>query len=157
MILLDIPGYKSITIKNVVFDYNGTIAEDGRLIIGIKEKIEELVGKGVNVFILTADTYGTVAEQCKLLSAKVEFFDKENASENKREIVKKLGYDHTVTIGNGRNDIEMFQQSIISIAVIGLEGCFAKTLMTADIVVNSPIDAINLLVKPNRMKATMRN
>lgn len=157
MILLDIPGYKNIVIKNVVFDYNGTIAEDGIIIAEIKDKIRELVNRGIEVLVLTADTYGTVVEQCKELPVKVDFFDKENASENKREIVKKLGYDSTVSIGNGRNDIEMFQQSIISIAVIGREGCFSKALLEADVVVHNPIDAIDLLLKPNRMKATLRN
>lgn len=157
MILLDIPGYNNISIKTVVFDYNGTIAEDGIVIDEIKDKIRELVNMGIEVFVLTADTYGTVVEQCKELPVKIDYFDKENASENKREIVKRFGYDSTVTIGNGRNDIEMFQQSVISIAVVGREGCFSKALLEADIVVTNVIDAVNLLIKPNRMKATMRN
>jgi len=157
MILLEIPGRENIEIKNVVFDYNGTIAEDGIIVEAVKDKIMELLSCGISVFVLTADTYGTVDKQCEGLAINVESFDKANASKNKREIVKKIGYDHTVTIGNGRNDMEMFQQSVISIAVIGREGCFSKALFEADIVVNNPIDAINLLLKQNRMKATLRN
>lgn len=156
MIMVDIPGYKSIEIKNVVFDFNGTIAKDGILIDEIIEKIKELKDKNINVFVLTADTYCTVAQQVKELPVKVEIFNKENASEDKKKIVEKLGHDVTVTIGNGRNDIEMFKNSIISIAVIGKEGCFSKALFEADIVVNNAIDAIDLLLKHNRIKATLR-
>ena len=52
--------------------------------------------------------------------------------------------------------MEMFKNSIISIAVIGKEGCFSKALIEVDIVVNNVIDAIDLLLKNNRIKATLR-
>jgi soluble P-type ATPase len=156
MILLNIPGYKSIEVKNVVFDFNGTIAEDGILIEGIKERIKELSNRNVNIVILTADPFGTEREQCMGLPVKIETFYKENVSEEKKKIVEKLGYGATVSIGNGRNDLEMFKSSIISIAAIGKEGCFAKALFGADIVVSNIMDAIELLLNNNRIRATMR-
>lgn len=156
MINVKIPGYKDIEIKNVVFDYNGTIAEDGVIPNEVREKIKELSKKEVNIFVVTADTYGTVAKECIGLPVKVEIFDKENASEDKKNIVKNLGEENTVTIGNGRNDAEMFKSSVVSIAIIGREGCFSKVLLEADIVVNDIVDAIDLLIKRDRMKATLR-
>lgn len=50
----------------------------------------------------------------------------------------------------------MFNSSALSVAVIGREGCFAKTLIEADIVVNNPLDAIELMLTKNRIKATLR-
>lgn len=156
MINVNVPGYKEIEIKNVVFDYNGTIAEDGTISNEVREKIKELSKTEVNIFIVTADTYGTVAKECIGLPIKVEIFDKENATEDKKNIVKNLGEKNTVTIGNGRNDVEMFKNSVVSIAVIGREGCFSKAILEADIVVSSIVDAIDLLIKKDRMKATLR-
>ncbi len=156
MIMVDVPGYKSIKVKNVVFDFNGTIAEDGIMIEEIRGKIKELSNKDVNIFILTADTYGTVVKQSKDLPVTVEVFNKENSSEDKKRIVEKLGCDITAAIGNGRNDIEMFKKSTLSIAIIGKEGCFSKAIFEADIIVNNPVDAIDLLLKHNRIKATLR-
>lgn len=156
MIMVNIPGYKSIKIENVVFDFNGTIAEDGILLNEVKEKIKELKNKEINIFIVTSDTYGTVIEQCNNLPVKVQIFNKENASQDKKKIVEKLGRDITAAIGNGRNDVEMFKNSIMSVAVIGREGCFAKAAFEADIIVNNPIDAIDLLIKHSRIKATLR-
>ena len=152
-----IPGYKNIEIENVVFDYNGTIAEDGILIEGVGELVLELVSKGIKVYVLTADTNGTVRNQCEHLPIEIEVFDGEEATIHKRKFVEKIGKDKTVSIGNGRNDIEMFQMSRLSIAVIGSEGCFSKTLISADIVVNNIIDAIQWILTPHRLKATMRN
>lgn len=156
MIMVDVPGYKSIKVKNVVFDFNGTMAEDGIMIEEIRGKIKELSNKDVNIFILTADTYGTVVKQSKDLPVTVEVFNKENSSEDKKRIVEKLGCDITAAIGNGRNDIEMFKKSTLSIAIIGKEGCFSKAIFEADIIVNNPVDAIDLLLKHNRIKATLR-
>lgn len=156
MIMVDVPGYKSIKVKNVVFDFNGTMAEDGIMIEEIRRKIKELSNKDVNIFILTADTYGTVVKQSKDLPVTVEVFNKENSSEDKKRVVEKLGCDITAAIGNGRNDIEMFKKSTLSIAIIGKEGCFSKAIFEADIIVNNPVDAIDLLLKHNRIKATLR-
>ncbi|QSZ27739.1 HAD hydrolase family protein [Aceticella autotrophica] len=156
MIEFDIPGYKIIEIKNVVFDFNGTLAEDGILIEETKDKIRELSNKNINLYILTSDTYGSVKKQCSKLPVKIEIFDKENASQDKKRIVEKLGSENTLSIGNGKNDLEMFKSSRLSIAIIGREGCFSKALFEADIVVNNIIDAIDLLLKPDRIKATLR-
>lgn len=156
MIMIDIPGRESITVKNVVFDFNGTIAKDGIIIEETREKIKELSNKGVNIFIITSDTYGTAVKQAKDLPVIVKVFNKENAAEDKKKIVEKLGCHVTVAIGNGRNDIEMFKNSILAIAVIGKEGCFSKAIFETDIVVNDPIDAIDMLLRESRVKATLR-
>lgn len=157
MITIDIPGYEIININNVAFDYNGTIAEDGILIDDAIELIKELDSKGVKVYVLTADTNGSVEHECRELPVKVEIFNNNNATLEKKRVIERLGSNDTVSFGNGRNDIEMFKSSVLSIGVIGREGCFSKSLIVADIIVNNIIDGINLLLKPNRLKATLRN
>lgn len=156
MISTNIPGHKIIEVKNVVFDFNGTIAEDGILIPGVEKLIKELVQNDIKVYVLTADTNGSVKKQCVELPVEIEIFDRENASMCKKEIVERIGGENTVSIGNGKNDIEMFKSSILSIAIIGKEGCYSKTFIESDIVVKSIIDAIELILKPNRLRATMR-
>ncbi len=157
MITIDIPGYKTLNINNVVFDYNGTIAEDGILIEGAIELIKELASKDVKVYVLTADTNGSVKHECSGLPVIVEIFSNNNAILEKKKVIKRLGSNNTISFGNGRNDKEMFKSSVLSIGVIGREGCFSKSLIDADIIVNNIIDGINLFLKPNRLKATLRN
>ena len=42
MIQIDIPGYKTLRIKYLVLDVNGTLACDGKLVPGVKERIDQL-------------------------------------------------------------------------------------------------------------------
>ncbi len=62
MLIYEIPGRGDIEIENIVFDYNGTIAVDGKILAGVKGLLLEL-RKYVNIYILTADTYGTVKKR----------------------------------------------------------------------------------------------
>ncbi|NLL80849.1 MAG: HAD family hydrolase [Tissierellia bacterium] len=156
MILYKIPGREDIEIENVVFDYNGTIAVNGKLVDGVSQLINKL-SKYANIYILTADTYGTVEKECISLEAKVLTFPKENAGESKRDIVRSLSGDKTLCVGNGFNDIPMFEESVLSIAIIEGEGASGKLLSKADIIVRDIIDGINIILNDNMVKATLRN
>lgn len=156
MITVNIPGKGKMTIENIVLDFNGTIAADGKLKEGIEERLRKLADQGIKIFILTADTYGHAKEQCKGLPVTLEVFDKENAALSKREIVNKIGSKVTVTIGNGNNDVEMFEESVLSVAVIGDEGCATKAIFASDIICKNIGDAIDLVLYPSRIKATLR-
>lgn len=155
MLEFKIPGREVLKIENLCLDYNGTIAYNGELIDGVKEKIIELSNK-LNIYVLTADTYKTVEKQCENLGIQVKTFDQEGAALCKEKIIKSLD-GNTASIGNGFNDIQMFDNSVLSFAVIEQEGLCSKLLNHSDIVVTSIIDAFNLLLDENKMKATLRN
>ncbi|MFJ7737684.1 HAD family hydrolase [Lysinibacillus sp. NPDC097287] len=153
---INIPGRGIIKIKNLLLDYNGTIACDGKVIPSVKEKIEAIHKKGIRVHLVTADTHGTARNQCANMPIEIQVFDNSNAAENKRDIVDKLGAEQCICIGNGFNDGQMFVACSISIIVIGDEGCSAKSLMKADIVCKNIEDAFDLILKPSRIIATLR-
>ncbi|ETP73026.1 soluble P-type ATPase [Lachnospiraceae bacterium JC7] len=155
MINIDIPGRGCITIEHLVLDYNGTVAEDGELIDGIEDILNELKSKLI-IHILTADTYGTVRQQCKHLGVSIETFPKAEAALCKLEIVKKLG-DKVMCIGNGYNDVLMMDEAALSVAVIGKEGAFSGVLTHADIVNVNILDALMLLIHTDRIRATLRS
>ena len=156
MVSIDIPGKGKMNIENLVLDFNGTIAYDGNIKNGIREKIQRVHEMGINIYILTADTYHQAAEQRKDMPVTLEIFDVDNAALSKREIVNNIDSKLTMTIGNGNNDVEMFEESILSVAVIGDEGCAVKAIFAADIITNNIDDAIDLLLNPHRIKATLR-
>ena len=91
MLEIKIPGRpQPLQIQAVALDYNGTIARDGALLEAAIPCIRQL-GKLVPVYVLTADTYGTVQEQCRDLPVCVKTFPRENAAPCKEEIVRSLG------------------------------------------------------------------
>ncbi len=155
MIAIDIPGMKRLTIKNIVLDFNGTIALDGCLIPGVQEKLNSLAGS-LDIYILTADTFGTVLSACSSVSAKVVVLKETPGSREKLKFIESLGAHETAAIGNGANDILMLEEAALGIAVIGPEGASSKALMAADVVIKDINDGLGLFLNPQRLTATLR-
>lgn len=155
MIRVSIPGRGELEIRHAVFDFNGTLATDGKM----SAKTIEMMGllkQQVNVHILTSDTYGTVRSACQDLDVDLETISSEKASGQKKHFVERYGATHTCCVGNGVNDAEMFEVSALAVMVIGEEGGSVKALQRADIVVTKIEDAIGLLLNPQRIVAALR-
>jgi soluble P-type ATPase len=156
MLEVNIPGYKTLLLSFLVLDYNGTIACDGRLLAGVRDRLVEL-SKSVTIHILTADTFGSVQKEMTGIPCEVVVIGKENQTQAKADYVRRLDAQRTVSVGNGRNDALMLKEAVLGIAVIQEEGGAAETLLAADIVTHSILDALDLLRHPLRLTATLRS
>ena len=154
--ILEIPGRETVEIKDVVLDYNGTIAIDGKLIDGVAELVNELAGD-INFHIITADTYGSTEKELANINCKVVKIPKEKQDSSKLDYLLKLGKENTLCVGNGKNDKLMLKESVISIALIQDEGVCVESLLAADIACKSIMDVFAYFKIPNRIKATLRN
>ena len=152
----EIPGYKTLTLKHLVLDYNGTLAVDGILENGVGECLKAL-SEDLDIHVITADTFGKVESGMKGIPCKVSILPLDNQDQAKREYVKKLGANQTVCVGNGRNDGLMLKEAVLGIAVILGEGAAVSTLMSADVVCTSIVSAFELLLNPLRLTATLRS
>jgi len=47
MIAVDIPGYRELRLEHLVLDYNGTLAEDGKLLPGVATTLQ--ASHGMNI------------------------------------------------------------------------------------------------------------
>ncbi|MBT3935556.1 MAG: ATPase P [Bacteroidetes bacterium] len=128
---IHIPGFKKLEIKNLVLDFNGTLGNDGLLNTNIIESVNILATK-LNVYVLTADTYKMVREQCINLHVTLRIIAENNQDYTKMQFVKQLGSDETICIGNGRNDSLMLQEAALGIAVIEKEGGAVAAINSAD-------------------------
>jgi soluble P-type ATPase len=154
--IVKIPGKESFEIKNVVFDYNGTVAIDGKLIAGISDIINEL-SNSFNFYVITADTYGTVKKELENTKCEVIVIPNSQQDISKLEFVKELGLQHTLSVGNGRNDKLMLKETVLGIAILQDEGLCTETLLNSDILVKSIFDVFGFLKDSNRLIATLRN
>ena len=154
MLNINIPGRDELILSHLVLDYNGTIAEDGLIIPGIAERLEQLC-KDLEICVITADTHGTAARRCEGLPLKVLTFPTTEVGAIKAAQVRALE-GGVVTIGNGFNDIPMSDAADLSICVMGPEGCCGKLAAHCDILVTSIHAALDLLLKPDRIRATLR-
>ena len=154
MLTIKIPGREELNLSHLILDYNGTIAEDGEIIESIRPRLAELA-KDLSICVITADTHGTAAKKCEGLPLQVLTFPTTEVGKIKAEEV--AGMDGgVVTIGNGFNDIQMSDAADLSICVIGKEGCCGALLAHTDVVVASIEDALDLLLKTDRLRATLR-
>lgn len=155
MLAVTIPGRGSLELEYLVLDYNGTLACDGCLLPGVQDRLNALA-RQLAIYIITADTFGQCRAHCEGIQASLEILKEENGSRQKNEFIAKLGAEQTVAIGNGKNDCLMLQNAGLGIAVLGGEGAAAAALLQADIIVKDVRDALDLLLNPKRIVATLR-
>jgi P-type E1-E2 ATPase len=155
MIKIDIPGFRTLQFQYLVLDVNGTIAKDGQLIEGTKELLLEL-GTKLEVHLITADTHGrqeVINQQLKLTANLIPV---QKQAEAKLNYIEKLGADTVVAAGNGANDAMMLERAALGIGIVGPEGAAGITLQRADVVVTDIRSALELLLYPKRLIATLR-
>ncbi len=155
MIQLDIPGRGTLRIAHLVCDVNGTIAKDGRLLDKVAKPLAALRDR-VTIHLLTADTYGRQDNIDLMLGLKAIRIQPGQEAQQKAEYVQRLGAETVMAIGQGANDAEMLRAAAIGVAVLGDEGLAGAALQSADLVMASIYDALNLLEYPTRLIATLR-
>jgi soluble P-type ATPase len=156
MLQLNIPGRGNYTLEHLVLDYNGTIALDGKPLPDVAVRMEK-ISEMLQVHVLTADTFGTVEEALSGFPCKVAVIragDRED--EEKLAYISGLGLERSVAIGNGANDRLMLAHAAIGICVVQHEGASMKAVEQADILCRSITDALDLLIYPARLIATLR-
>ena len=152
---IDIPGWGNIDIENIVIDLNGTVATDGKVPLEVKEKINSLAGQA-KIYVLTADTQGTADREISGMNAELIKIPEEDSKQRKLDFLKTLDLEMTVAIGNGSNDQLILKEAALGIAVLGDEGVSGSAVKSADIIVKNIQNALDLLLKPKRLIATLR-
>ena len=152
---IEIPGWGNIDIENIVIDLNGTIATDGKIASEVRKKITSL-SELEKVYILTADTQGTANKEILGMNVELIKVPEENSKKGKFEFLSTLNLETTVVIGNGSNDQLTLKEAALGIAVLGDEGVSVSAMKSADIVVENIHNALDLLLEPKRLIATLR-
>jgi P-type E1-E2 ATPase len=155
VIEITIPGREAYKFEHLVLDLNGTIAADGTLISGVGERLGALRDR-IHIIIVTADTRGCASELELTLKVEVYKVDTGNEDMQKLALVQELGKERTICIGNGANDVSMLKDAALGVCIIGSEGASSMAVMSSDILVTGINDALDLLLHPVRLIATLR-
>jgi len=155
MFEIDIPGFGSIRLEHLVSDYTGTLSVNGKIVPGIKDRLNR-ISKFLKIHILTADTFGTARSELEGVDCEIHILKGANHDVKKEDYVKKIGAGSVIAFGNGTNDRRMLKAVKIGVAVCLAEGCSIDAISSADILVTSASDALDLLLNPKRLKATLR-
>ncbi|MCB2225338.1 MAG: hypothetical protein KQH53_01580 [Desulfarculaceae bacterium] len=153
-LVVDIPGWRRLELRHLVLDLNGTLALDGALLPGVRQAVEEL-SASLECHLVTADTFGTAGGLLGPAAA-LALISPGDEIGQKQAIVEGLGAKSVAALGNGANDAYMLKAAALGIAVLGPEGAATAALSAADVVVPGPLEALGLLLNPDRLKATLR-
>ena len=156
MLQINIPGRDRLELNYLVLDFNGTLALDGHLKRGVPPRLKQL-SKSLEIYILTADTHGSVHHEMHRLSCEVHVIAPNDQDRAKAEFIRKLNVNKTVCIGNGLNDRIMLKESAVGILTLQEEGVATQSLLASDAICLNITDALDLLLKPDRLRATLRN
>jgi len=149
---VDIPGEESLRLTRLVLDYTGTLSGGGELLPGVADRLAEL-GKVLQITVLTADTFGTAAAQLEGLPLELDYIQ---TGRDKADFMARIDCAQTAAVGNGRNDVAMVRMAGLGIAVVGPEGCAGELVGAAKVVCRDIAAALDLLIHPLRLKATLR-
>ena len=155
MIEVEIPGRHTYRFEHLVLDLNGTISLDGEIIEGVPERLD-LLRRQVDILIVTADTLDRAQVLGKSLQVRIHKVAPGDEQAEKLKLVRQLGKETTVSIGNGSNDASMLKESILGIGVLGPEGTSSEAIANCDLVAPNINAALDLLLKPDRLIATLR-
>ncbi len=150
---LEIPGRGQLSLANVLLDVNGTLSDRGVLIQTARGRLEQ-VADALAVHLLSADTFGTAESIAHELGAR---FRRVIDGAAKLDYLHGLGAERCAAIGNGTNDASMLEHAALGIAVLGPEGASGAAVRVADVVCRSIEEALDLLLSPNALVATLRS
>ncbi len=155
MLSIEIPGSGILKLEHLVLDYNGTLAVDGKILNGVAEKLNQLT-QILRIYVITADTFGTVQEELTGVQCQLVVIPAANQQFAKLNFIKELNPETVVAIGNGRNDALMLQAAALSFAPLQAEGMAKEAMLAADILCPDIYSALDILLNPLRLKATLR-
>jgi len=154
MIFIQRPGQEPLEIEFILLDFEGSLASDRRVHPKAKDKIN-LLSKRTKIYILLKGDKELVVETLRKVRAEVIHLAEGEASQGKLNLLRQLGPNRTVAIGNGVDDAPMIEEAGLGICVISKEGTSSDVLKKADVVVSNILDALDFLLKPLRQKATL--
>lgn len=151
-IKIDIPQRGVVELQHAVFDINGTLAVDGVAVPGVTERLQTLA-RHVSIHLLTAGTHGNLDELERAFGLPLHMI---NRGDEKMRYVQQLGPTNVIAFGNGVNDNGMLRLAAIGVVIMTPEGIALRTLQAADVLIYGPVNALDLLLKPKRLIATLR-
>lgn len=151
-LFVSIPGLPDLSLEHLVVDVNGTLTNRGELLDGVEARLGRL-SNSLDIRLVSADTFGTldtIAGRMNVSGVRA------STGEDKLRLLDELGRERCAVIGNGSNDALVLEAAALGFAVIGPEGASATALRSADVVCTSAADALDLLLDPRALSATLR-
>jgi soluble P-type ATPase len=158
-IAIDIPGFGKLQINAVLSDFTGTLAFNGKLVPGVRDRLVRLA-QLVDIHVVTADSFATAEKELKGLPLVYKMLQPEKEDVQKRLYAEGLNPHLRASLGNGNNDrlhLKLAKEAGgLAIAVENGEGCALDAILNSNVFVFGAVNALDLLLEPILLRATLR-
>ncbi len=151
--IYNIPGQEMFELRTLILDLNGTLTIGGQLVKGVKKRLSRLQALGFDILFFTGNTRNDADKFASNLNIRWVLAD---TAEAKAAEARKLGPNTCAAIGNGLIDCQLMKTVKLRIVTLQAEGIHLQTMLNSDIIVPSINDALDLLIDPARLVATLR-
>jgi soluble P-type ATPase len=152
-VIYNVPGQGELKLETIILDLNGTISVRGKLVEGVGERLAKLKELGYAVVLFTGNTRGDADGMAQSLGIEWRLT---KSSEDKRDKALQLSPETCVSIGNGLIDLELMKVVKLCIVTLQAEGVHVQTMLNSDVIVPTICDALDMLIDPNILVATLR-
>jgi soluble P-type ATPase len=149
----DVPGFGELKLSIIILDLNGTLSVGGEIVEGVDTRLKQLKEMGYKIVFFTGNTRNNADTLAQRLGIEWVFAAD---GEAKKEQALKLNPEECVSIGNGLIDLELMKVVKLRIVTLQAEGVHVQTLLQSDVVTPTINDALDLLIDPQRLIATLR-
>lgn len=148
-----IPGLPELRLEYLLLDVNGTLTNRGALLPDVAARLARL-REELEIQLVSADTFGTLDSVSELLQVR---HTRAASGADKLRLLDELGRERCAVIGNGANDVLVLEAAALGIVVLGPEGASAAALCFAALVSTTIVGALELLLEPQALSATLRS
>ena len=154
-----IPGFGDRHIQALLADYDGTLSNHNQVPDEIKARLIRL-SEIIDIHILTGDRNVKAADCLGNLPVNIHILSEKDQDVQKRDYLIDFKTMNVVVLGNGNND-RLLLQAVktgggLCIAVQNGEGCAVDALINSHLLAANPAEAMDLLLNPDTLAATLR-
>jgi len=157
---VEIPNVRRLIIHRLVTDFTGTLSLGGQLSPGVEDRLRRL-NQILDITVISADSFGTaVGQLASIPISPIILSPGLRHDREKEKYVKDNNPSQIAAFGNGNNDALMLkavkEAGGLAVAVDNGEGCSVEALRNANIFIVGIVNALDLMLEPTRLRATLR-
>ena len=139
----------NLDINNILIDFEGVVSVTGSVPYGVKEGIQELQSKGIQITLIVDQLSEVLINLSKLLGVNIE---SPQSDADYKIIARNVDLSKTAYLGCRKSKYILYRQCALKVAVLQAEGLAVSILPTSDILVKHINDAIDLLIYSERIQ-----
>jgi soluble P-type ATPase len=148
-------GSRALRLSHLVIELNAALDAERQLLPGVPPRITQLATR-LACHLITADSHRAAPRIASTLGCTLTHVGADDQASEKAAYVRGIGAARVVAMGNSASDALMLATAELGICVVGGGGAATTSIVSSDVCCTTIDDALDLLIHPHRLVATLR-